>query len=137
LKVRSPALAALGLLLMAGAAVLGGLLVHDGEVDAAADLSSAAPGQAVSLKGEPAPFAPPASQDHAWRSVAALLDEHTYEMDGHDGAVVALLTSHASAPPGVVLAEGDVRYVGPHPDGSGRLLVVVAVHDWRQPIVFR
>jgi hypothetical protein len=59
-------------------------------------------------------------------------------VSGADAGVVALLTSATAAPDdGVVLAEGTVVYVAPHPDGSGRLLVVVGVDEWREPILFR
>lgn len=138
LTLRSPALAVLGIALLAGAAVLGGLLVHDGETAAAADLSRVEPGQAVALKGQPEPFvlAKP-SAARAWRAVLPLLDNHTYTLSDAGGSVVVLLTSPDAAPEGTVLAEGQVRYVAPHPDGPGRLLVVVDVHDWRSPLVFR
>lgn len=128
----------LGIALLAGAAVLGGLLVHDGEVAAPTDLARAEPGQSVELKGQPEAFAPSSpSIARAWRGVLPLLDNHTYTLSDPDAGVVAVLTSAHAAPDGVVLAEGQVRYVGPHPDGSGRLLVVVGVHDWRSPLVFR
>jgi len=135
--VRSPALAVLGIALLAGAAVLGGLLVHDGEVAVPADLSRAAPGASVELKGEPQPFAVARQAPGPWRSVLPLLGNHTSMLTDGDNGVVALLTGPQAPPPGTVLADGTVRYVGPHPDGSGRLLVVVAVHAWRQPILFR
>jgi hypothetical protein len=137
LTLRSPALAALGVVLLASAAVLGVLLVHDGEVEATPDLSRAVPGEDVRLKGEPAPFVPPAGPLRQWRAVLPLLDNHTYAFgDSADGTVV-LLTSPGPAPAGVVLADGTVGYVGPHPDGSGRLLVLVQVRGWTQPLVFR
>ena len=128
-------MAGVGLALLAGAAILGGLLVHDGEVAAANDLAQIAPGKAVQLKGEPEPFS--AAQHPSWHAVLPLLGNHTYVLSDPDTGVVAVLTSEHAAPHGVVLADGTVSYVGPHPDGSGRLLVVVAVHAWRQPILFR
>ena len=136
MTVRSPALAALGVALMACAGVLGGLLVHDGEVASNPDLSRALPGDELSLKGTPEPFAASLAT-RAWRPVLPALQNHTYSLDDPDSGVVALLTSSREAPAGVVLAEGTVTYVAPHPDGSGRLLVVVAVDEWRQPILFR
>lgn len=136
MKVRSPALAALGIALMASAAALGALLVHDGEVAVETDLASAAPGESVRVKGSPEPFVP-GTPLRAWRTVMPLLDNFTYAMGDEESGVVALLTSPRSAPEGVVLAEGRVDYVAPHPDGSGRLLVVVTVSSWQEPILFR
>ncbi|MEA3166411.1 MAG: hypothetical protein QOJ26_1283 [Thermoplasmata archaeon] len=126
----------LGIALMASAAALGGLLVHDGEVAPDADLSSAEPGEGISLKGTPEPFAAD-GLTRAWRSILPVLANHTYTLEDPESAVVAMLTSPHEAPDGVVLAEGKVSYVAPHPDGSGRLLVVVEVRDWREPILFR
>lgn len=121
---------------MASAAALGAVLVHDGEVAARRDLAHAAPGEEVSLKGTPEPFTP-LGPSRAWRTVLPVLANHTYTMDDPEAGVVAMLTSPTPAPDGVVLAEGAVSYVAPHPDGSGRLLVVVAVSDWREPLLFR
>jgi hypothetical protein len=138
LKVRSPALAVLGILLMASAAALGAVLVHGGEVATGktVDLATAEPGDTVSLKGQPEPFAP-FGATRAWRSVVPVLDNHTYTLEDPESGLVAMLTSDEPAPDGVVLAEGTVGYVAPHPDGSGRLLVVVVVQEWREPILFR
>jgi hypothetical protein len=136
LNVRSPALAALGIALMASAAALGALLVHDGEVAAEPDLASAAPGEAVRVKGSLEPFAP-GTPLRAWRAVLPMLDNFTYMLSDPDSGVLALLTSAGPAPDGVVLADGTVDYVAPHPDGSGRLLVVIDVRDWQEPILFR
>lgn len=121
---------------MAAAAVLGGLLVHDGEVADGPDLAHADPGEELSVKGTPEPFRATAAS-RAWRAILPALDNHTYTMDDPQAGVVLLLTSPAPAPDGVVLAEGKVLQVAPHPDGSGRLLVVLAVHEWREPILFR
>jgi len=136
LNVRSPALAALGIALMASAAALGAVLVHDGEVAAEAGLAGAAPGESVRVKGTPQPFVPDAPL-RAWRTVLPMLDNFTYALGDPESGIEALLTSPVPAPDGVVLADGTVDYVAPHPDGSGRLLVVVAVHDWQEPILFR
>ena len=123
---------------MASAAALGAVLVHDGEVasDETVDLAEAAPGDRVSLKGTPEPFTP-FGATRAWRSIIPVLANHTYTLDDPDSGLVAMLTSERPAPEGVVLAEGDVGYVAPHPDGSGRLLVVIVVQEWREPILFR
>lgn len=128
----------LGIALMACAGVLGALLVHDGEVAGGrgTDLAQAMPGEELSLKGTPEPFAASLAT-RAWRAVLPLLENHTYVLEDPDSGVVALLTSAKRAPDGVVLAEGVVSYVAPHPDGSSRLLVVVSVDEWREPILFR
>ena len=125
----------LGIVLMASAAVLGALLVHDGEVAAESDLAAAAPGEEVRVKGAPEPFAP--SPLRSWRTVLPMLDNFTYVLSDADAGLEVLLTSSASAPDGVVLANGEVGLVAPHPDGSGRLLVVVRVDAWQEPILFR
>ena len=139
MSLRSPALAVLGVLLLASSAALGVLLVHDGEAAAtpASELSRAVPGEDVRLKGEPAPFVPSPGPVRAWRPVLPMLGNHTYALDGPDAGLAVLLTSSDPAPPGVVVAEGTVDYVGPHPDGSGRLLVLVHVGGWKQPLLFR
>jgi len=136
LNVRSPALAALGIALMASAAALGALLVHDGEVAAEPDLAAAEPGETVRVKGSPEPFTPGVPL-RAWRSVLPMLDNFTYTMADPESGVLALLTSASPAPEGVVLADGTVDLVAPHPDGSGRLLVVIGVRDWEEPLLFR
>ena len=136
MNVRSPALAALGIALMASAAALGALLVHDGEVAPEAGLAEAAPGESVRLKGSPVPFAPEGPL-RAWRTVLPLLDNFTYALSDPESGIEALLTSPGPAPDGVVVAEGTVGHVAPHPDGSGRLLVVVEVREWSEPILFR
>jgi len=126
----------LGITLMASAAALGALLVHDGEVAPESDLANASPGESVRVKGSPEPFVP-GTPVRAWRTVMPLLDNFTYVLSDEETGLVALLTSAQAAPDGVVLAEGTVGYVAPHPDGSGRLLVVVTVSSWQEPILFR
>jgi hypothetical protein len=128
-------LAALGIALMASAGALGALLVHDGEVATDSGLADAVPGESVRVKGTPEPFTP--APLRAWRNVLPLLDNFTYALSDPETGIEALLTSPGPAPEGVVLADGVVDYMGPHPDGSGRLLVIVAVHGWAEPIVFR
>jgi len=124
----------LGAALLVAAGVLGAILVHDGET-AARPLAAAQPGDDVAVKGSPTPFHPSGPLG-AWQPLLPLLGEHTYELATADGAV-ALLSSDQPAPADVVLAEGTVAFVGPHPDGSGRMLVLVAVHAWREPLLFR
>lgn len=138
LKVRSQGLALTGAGLLAIAGALGALLVHDGE-SATASLTSVEQGDPVTLKGAPQPFYPSGSLA-AWAPFLPELQahNHTYLLEGGDGeGTVALLTASEPAPQDVVLSEGTVTMLGPHPDGSGRLLVVVHVVDWRQPILFR
>lgn len=132
MKVRSSGLAVVGLSMLAAAAVLGAILVHDGEA-AAPRLATASEGDAVALKGEPEPFFP--ERLGPWAAVRPLLGNHSYLLAA-DGGVIALLTSATPAPAGVVLAAGEVLFVGPYPDDAQRMLVVVHVEDWREPILF-
>ena len=125
-------LAVVGVALLVTAATLGAILVHDGEAEPAA-LAHAAPGDAVEVKGAPEPFFP--DRLAAWAPLRSLLANHTYQVD--DGAVVALLTSAHEMPAGVVLASGTVAFAGPHPTAPDRLLVVVQVSGWREPLLFR
>ena len=125
-----------GIALMASAAVLGGLLVHDGEVATESDLANASPGDSVRLKGSPEPFVPTPPL-RTWRPILPLLGNFTYTLSDSQSGLELLLTSATAAPDGVVLASGTVDYVAPHPDSSGRLLVVIDVRDWDEPILFR
>ena len=134
MKVRSVGLAALGSVLLVAAAGLGALLVHDGETASTA-LAAAEAGDDVAVKGIPQPFAP-TSPLARWQMVLPLLGNHTYAIEDGPHAL-ALLASATPLPAGVVLAEGVVAFVGPHPDGSGRALVVVSVDAWREPLLFR
>lgn len=135
MSLRSPALAVLGVVLLASSAAWGVLLVHDGEVSEGPDLAHATPGEEVRLKGEPAPFVPAPGSLRLWRPLLPLLGNHTYALEGEEATV--LLTSASAAPAGVVVAAGTVGHVGPHPDGSGRVVVLVEVAEWTQPLVFR
>jgi hypothetical protein len=132
-KVRSLGLAIVGAALLVAATVLGAILVHDGEAKSV-DLASMQPGDAVAVKGHPEPFFP----DHLalWAPVRPILDNYTYELPAQEGIVV-LLTSGAVMPDDVVLAQGTVAYVGPHPTQAGQLLLVLQVDDWREPLLFR
>lgn len=135
--MRSRSLALVGSGLLVAAVALGAVLVHDGE-RAAPALAQAEPGDAVLLKGAVQDFYPSRSLT-AWDPVLPILaaHNHTYLL-GKDGeGAVALLTSDKPAPDTVVLTEGKVLLVLPHPDGSGRLLVVVHVEAWREPFLFR
>lgn len=133
MKVRSAGLALVGVALLVAAGVLGALLVHDGEARDES-LASAAPGDAVAVKGRPEPFFP--DRLAAWAPLRPLLGNHTYQVDAGDG-IVALLTSAQDMPADVVLASGTVAFAGPHPTLPGRVLVLVQVSDWREPLLFR
>lgn len=133
MKVRSVGLAVVGAALLVAAAVLGAILVHDGEARSV-DLAEAAPGDVVAVKGHPEPFFP----DHLaqWAPIRPLLGNHTYELPVQDGVVV-LLTSGSAMPDDVVLAQGTVAFAGPHPSHPGEALLVLKVDDWREPLLFR
>lgn len=131
--MRSVGLVALGAALIVVAAGLGVLLVHDGEVTHAS-LAQARSGDAVEVKGEPQPFFP--DRLGPWSALRPLLANHTVMLETEPG-LVALLTSAAPAPAGVVLAEGTVLFAGPYPGEPERNLVIVQVTAWREPLVFR
>ncbi len=131
--MRSLGLAILGVGLLAAATALGAILVHDGEAEAVR-LESVEQGDSIAVKGKPEPFFPPSLG--LWAPIRPFLDNHTYTLATDDG-VLALLTSASPMPTDVVLAEGTVAYVGPHPSEVDALLVVVHVQDWREPLLFR
>lgn len=132
MKVRSLGLAACGLALLIAAAVLGAILVHDGEAEAA-DLGAVAPGETVEVKGEPEPFFPDSLA--AWAPLRPLFANHTYQLAPQDGIVV-LLTSEDAMPTDTVLAEGMVAFVGPMPGDAEHLVVLLQVSHWREPLLF-
>lgn len=129
-------MALVGASLIAAATALGGILVHDGE-RATTPLAAVAPGDAVLLKGSPQPFYPSGSLA-AWEPVLPLLatHNHTYLLEEGNGPL-ALLMSDTPAPDAVVLTEGTVTFLMPFPDGPERMLVVIHVGSWRQPLLFR
>lgn len=131
MKVRSLGLAILGAGLLASAAALAALLVHDGEGAHVAP-AAARPGDRIEVKGALHPFHPEGLT--AWTPILALLGNHTYLLPVQDGVHVAV-TSDDELPHTVLLLEGQVVHTGPAPDG-GRL-VVLRVDDWRQPLLFR
>ena len=133
MKVRSLGLAVLGVALLAGAGVLGAVLVHDGESDVP-PLAAAAEGDVVAVKGRPEPFFP--DDLRQWAPVRPVLREHSYLLHAEEG-VVALLTSDTPVPEQVVLAAGRVVHVSPYPSDPGQLLVVIDVEEWREPLLFR
>lgn len=134
--MRSRSLALVGASLIVAAAALGAVLVHDGE-RATTPLASVAPGDEVLLKGAPQPFYPSRSLA-AWDPILPLLatHNHTYLLEDGNGPL-ALLTSDTPAPDDVVLTEGTVTFLMPFPDAPERVLVVIHVESWRQPLLFR
>lgn len=133
MKVRSLGLAACGLTLLLAAVVLGAILVHDGEADDV-HLDSVEQGDPIAVKGRPEPFFPPSLGQ--WAPIRPFLDNHTYTLESEDGIAI-LLTSPAAMPADVVLAEGRVAFVGPHPAQKDALLVVIHVQGWREPFLFQ
>ncbi|MCA1819923.1 MAG: hypothetical protein LC620_07750, partial [Halobacteriales archaeon] len=75
----------------------------------------------------------------AWDDVKAALDNFTYEVDTGSPRDVVLVTSPHLGPAvgSDVVTTGPVVLRAPHPDGSGRTLVVVLARDLESPILFR
>lgn len=130
--MRSVGLAAVGVALLVAALGLGVLLVHDGE-SRSVTLGTVAPGDDIEVKGETQPFFP--DNLAAWLPLRPLLGNFTSLLQAEDALV--LLSSEEPLPPGVVVAEGTVSYVGTHPTESDLHLVVLHVTTWREPLVFR
>jgi hypothetical protein len=118
-------------MLLTGAGALGAVLAHD-EATPASSLAAAQPGQRVEVKGTPETFypSPPLRE---WREILPLLGNYTYALES--GPVVAVLTGDLRAPEGPALADGQVVWAGDHPDRDGRVLVVIQVTTWRQPLI--
>jgi len=140
LSVRSPALLALALALLASSGALAYVLEHDA-VGAAADLQAAQPGQTVTAKGTLAPFAPRATSAReaaAWADVERHFANGTaVQLDNGDASTVLLVTTpHPAAPHGEAVVTGTVVLRVPHPDGSGRTVLLVASQDLAAPILF-
>ncbi|MEK6985231.1 MAG: hypothetical protein AABX89_02465 [Candidatus Thermoplasmatota archaeon] len=111
------------------------MLLHDG-VGAALASSSTPLGDEVSAKGTPSPFVAPPTQ--SWSAGRAALGNFTYRIDTGEPALVILATGpepHAEA--GTVVVRGTVALRAPHPDGSGRTLLVLRDAAWATPIFFR
>lgn len=126
-------LAAVGAAFLVAALGLGILLVHDGE-SRGVTLASLEPGDDLEIKGDVQPFFP--DNLAAWSPLRPLLGNFTSLLAPSDDILV-LLASEDPLPPGVMVAEGTVTYVGPHPSDASLQLVVVHVTTWREPIVFR
>lgn len=124
--VRSPVLFTTSLLLLASAATLAGVLVHDGEVGTdEARLAYADEGDAVKVKGTLVPFEQP--DDVAWDEIANLFHHQTYELQLTQYDAVVLVTGlDENVEPSAVVVEGAITYNGPHPSADGHVLVVDA-----------
>ena len=136
-------LLAAAVLMLALSGSLAFVLSHDA-VGAGDELAAAAVGQETSLKGTFAPyFVTPAATDARWAPVHAVLGNMTYvQLDqaqtGADGhPLVVLVTSDAlHGDMAGVIVRGPVVLRMPHPDGSGRTLVVLRATAWARPLVF-
>lgn len=132
MRPRSHALVAVGALLLLASAALAGVLVHDGELPQTAWRASV-PGDAVVVKGDPAPFHPDSLS--AWAPWNGVLANHTYVLEPSPG-LMALLTSADPLPEGVLVLEGDVLFRGPAPHPRHDDLLVLHVQRWREPLLF-
>lgn len=131
-------LLASAVLLLALSGSLAFVLSHDAVGSDAAALAATPVGQQASLKGNFAPYlATPAGNDPAWAPVQAALGNATYVLLGTDPGLVVLVTGaqpHADLAGAIV--HGPVALRLPHPDGSGRTLLVVRAEAWTHPLVF-
>lgn len=133
MKVRSPTLLTVALLLLGSATTLG-ILRHDGVVGTDS-VAAVSPGDEVTVKGEMTPYRAPTILPH-WRFLEPLFDGQTYLMESEPGMKVLVTHGPEGLGPDVVVV-GDVAFVGPSPDGSGRTLVVIQGNEWSEPILFR
>ncbi|HUR61534.1 MAG TPA: hypothetical protein VM286_04140 [Candidatus Thermoplasmatota archaeon] len=124
------------MLSLAGSLAL--VLSHDAVGADASELAQATVGQDASIKGGFAPYiAIPAAADARWAPVQAALSNATYVLLGTDPSLVVLAT--AEAPHGDLadaIVRGPVSLRMPHPDGSGRTLLVLRATQWDHPLVF-
>jgi hypothetical protein len=102
------------------------------------DLASAPVGREASLKGSFAPYlVTPAAADARWAPVQAALGNVTYVLLGDDPGLVVLVTAEQPHPDlAGAIVRGPVTLRLPHPDGSGRTLLVVRATEWARPLVF-
>jgi hypothetical protein len=130
---------ALSIALMASAGALAYVLEHDAVGEAR--LASAAPGDEVTAKGILKAFAPrptTAREAAQWADIARSLDNATYLLETEGEEVVLVTTSRPTTAVGhTVVVNGPVLLRAPHPDGSGRPLLVIAQPAIQQPILFR
>jgi hypothetical protein len=128
---------ALALLGLSGS--LAYVLAHDAVGSDAAALAQAPIGEDAAIRGSFAPYFPsPAALDPRWAPVEAVLANHTYVLLASDPSVVLLVTDAAPSAGNLAdsIVHGTVALRMPHPDASGRTLVVLQVSGWDQPIVF-
>jgi len=140
-SVRSRPLLGLALALLAGAAVLGTLLHHDGAlVEGGTDLMDSEAGDDVRFKGVVQPFLTP-PESRLTPALGALLSDYTYiledaQLEG-DGLLVLVTGDEPHIDTDAVVVSGTVLHRGLHPDRSGRVLLIVQADDWTAPILFR
>jgi hypothetical protein len=131
-------LLASALLLLSLSGSLAFVLSHDAVGSDAAALATAPVGQEASLKGSFSPYlVTPAAADPRWAPVQAALGNVTYVLLGTDPGLVVLVTAEQPHPDleGAIV-RGPVALRLPHPDGSGRTLLVVRALGWSRPLVF-
>ncbi len=110
------------------------IAIHDGLATPVVGAATAL-GETATAKGDATVFLAPPTAD--WAAVRLVLGNATYIIGTGDAATVVLATGadlHADA--GNVIVRGPVLLRAPHPDGSGRLLVILAVTSWDTPILF-
>lgn len=124
--------------MLASAGSLAFVLAHDAVGSDARQLAQATVGDQAMVKGTFAPYlATPAAADARWAPVHAVLANQTYVLLGTDPGLVVLVTSepqHADLADAIV--HGAVALRMPHPDGSGRTLLVLRATQWDHPLVF-
>jgi hypothetical protein len=131
-------LLASAVLLLALSGCLALVLSHDAVGSDARSLAAASVGQEASLKGSFAPYlVTPAANDARWAPVAPVLGNVTYVLLGMEPSVVVLVTAEQPHPDlAGAIVRGPIVLSLPHPDGSGRTLLVVRALEWTHPIVF-
>jgi len=142
-RIRSPPLLALAVALLASSGALAYVLEHDA-VGQGGDFALTESDGGVTLKGTLQPFLAKAANAHeaaAWARVTRDLDNFTYTFEPAGGAeadLVILVTSPTPGPTAdtVIITTATVLLQVPHPDGSGRRLVVVEAANLESPILF-
>jgi hypothetical protein len=131
-------LLASALLILAVAGGLGYVLAHDAVGTDVAELAGAGVGRDASVKGSFAPYflVPPAVDPH-WGPIHKILGNATYVLLGTDPALVVLVTApQAHGDLASAIVRGPVELRVPHPDGSGRTILVLRATQWTHPLVF-
>ncbi|MCA1819246.1 MAG: hypothetical protein LC620_04215 [Halobacteriales archaeon] len=131
-------LLALALAMLSLAGSLAYVLAHDAVGADPMQLADADVGQAASAKGSFAPyFVIPAAVDARWAPVHDVLSNATYVLLGTDPSLVVLVTAEqAHGDSAGAIVRGPVALRMPHPDGSGRTLLVLRATEWTHPLVF-